>query len=360
MTVEVSWSGLKKAAREGSWVFEVVPIKGQPFDESVFDEAVEAANEVHQADIDRFEDANLVWRFESPSGVGFWCEYELSGKQVEDFIGVFVAEVEQRDVRVRIRALRKSYPEQFIKYRDGLCLTLVLNGEPRDPERGLTEDWNPIPADRDAVIDFLLEWCSFDDAKYWLMPGLGTFQVPAASRKRLARQLMRNLHDATRFVAESPNGEFLGFLIDENGVIYVSIGHVQGIDWRQGVSDARLILKQLAAHLVYGGVSRSLTNQVMFSTWVRSIWNRAGESDGRAKWPTPWMRGHSAPLVLGLQLLGRDFPQVLAKPGWRVEALPHGRVLLISENQAAWFEQGATNELLIRAESLFPELVVQR
>ncbi len=354
MTVEVSWSGLKKAAREGSWVFEVVPIKGQPFDESAFDEAVEAANEIHQAEIERFEDANLVWRFASVSGVGFWCEYELSGKQVEDFIGVFVTELEQRGLVARIRAVRQSDPEAFLANWDGICVAIQINGCERPKPHDSLFDWQALGEDREAVVGMLLDWCSFENGKYWVQHGMSSMSVPAESRIRLGRQFAVRDDEFTRFVAESPAGDYRAFVINEEGLVFVSIGHAKAVKWRESVDDAVSVIRSIAPHIQYAGVSRSITNQRDFNSWAYNVWIFGGEERGKPQRVRLRERHSKAALILGVQLLGPGFAHPEAKPGWTVEDLGDGRVLLLADDREAWFAQPATQELMREAEELYP------
>ncbi len=361
MSVEVSWSGLKKAAREGSWVFEVVPFKGETFDETAFDAAVKAANQIHQADIDRFCDGNMEWRFPTPTGIGFWCEYEMTGRQVTDFIGVLTAELEKQNVTATIRAVRQSQPKNLYENSDGMCLVMVLNGHRSVFQEGVLDfGWTAESHDLDAVVDCLLEWCAFEDAKYWIRHAQNSMQVEPGSVKELVHMYTRPVRELTSLIAETSDGRYRRMHVHPGGQLVVSLGSVAGSDWRVGLTALESIVRRLAPHIVWGGIARASTVALSYEHFMGYLWNHTKEFEEQPLHVLPWKLEARAELVLGFQVLGPLFEALPETPGWQVEYLDSGRTILRSSDLEPWFAQRADRELLREAFHQFPQITTQQ
>ncbi len=359
MSVEVLWSGLKKAAREDSWVFEVVPLKDEPFDEVVFDEAAEAANEIHQEDIDRFNDGNLLWRFPTPAGIGFWCEYGMSSAIVKDFFGVLVAEMESRGMSARIRAVRQSHPKAFYEEEYGLSLAMVLNDDPEARNSdGVNYEWVDDPDARSAVVELLLDWCNVDEAKFWAQHSMNCMKIDANKRRDLITRYSKATEDGTELTAENSAGQYRHFKLSRSGGVILSVGPIDDNNWRDEFAELEQFLVNASRHIVYGGIVRGRTGLFNIDYVMRNVWHTAGGKGDEMRLPRVWQWEHHTAFVLGIQVLNPAFHQPKAQDGWTLTNLEEGRLLLKADNSELWFGKFPSQELLFEALRAYPDLTV--
>ena len=366
MTVQITESSIIKRWRENEGSLQLLVKSAAPIDQLL---------EVLRRSAHRLNEglgirAAVIEPAPTPQGVAIFVDSCDDKQTLLEVVRGLAADLEAADVEAKVGIFRAQYSPLDDPFRQfgGYSAGMTLIGQPYWLDEGTISSgrhmWDVDPDAQQRVVEHAINWCMVDGGEYWIRAGTSSYKVLENQREALLQRALKNERDWTILIAAKDTSIIRRVCFAGNGhVIYEIAGVGERPNWQSCVEELRTALTDLHEVLVWGFIQARLkgTSGIDVTLWEdfhRALWapygNRVADyrgTDDPRRAPT---RVHD---VYGIQLLGPGHGPVPPNEAWTVQPLSQGRRIVSHVDQAAWFTQLPTLDLLLKAREDFGTIV---